>query len=66
MSSGKLIGIILLVAGVGLIIWGNQMSGSVGSQISEAFSGSPPDEVMYRYIGGAVLAAAGAFFLMKK
>lgn len=62
----KLTGMILLVVGIGLAIWGYQLAGSVGSQLSEAFSGAPTDRVMLLYIGGAVSLIAGLFILKKK
>lgn len=66
MTTEKIIGIALLVLGIGLGYWGYEMSGSVSSQVSEAFTGSASDGVMYRYIGGAISAAVGIFLLVKK
>jgi hypothetical protein len=37
----KIIGLAFLVVGIGLAIWAYQMSGSIGSQIKEVFSGAP-------------------------
>ncbi|ALC15699.1 hypothetical protein DSOUD_0913 [Desulfuromonas soudanensis] len=65
-SASKIIGLILLVGGAGLAFWGYQMSGSLTSELSKSLTGALPDEVMYRYIGGAVSAAVGAFLLVKK
>ncbi len=66
-SNGKkLIGVVLLVVGVGLAIWGYRMSGSFGSQLNEALSGSYGDKVMMLYIGGAACVVAGLFMLTKK
>jgi hypothetical protein len=65
-SSMKLIGIVLVVVGLGLAFWAYQMSGSVGSQVSEAFTGSPTDRVMTFYIGGAVSLVVGLFLVFKK
>jgi hypothetical protein len=42
------------------------LSGGVGSQLNQAFSGSPTDKVMAFYIGGAVSLAVGLFLLLKK
>jgi len=58
--------IVLMVAGVGLAFWGYQLSGSVGSQLSQTLSGSLPTEVMVRYIAGAAAFAAGLFLFLKK
>jgi len=65
-SYKSLIGVVLLIVGVGLAIWGYQLSDSVESQLNELVSGSPTDKVMLMYIGGAVCAAIGLFLLLKK
>jgi len=62
----KVAGLALLVVGIGLAFWGYQLSGSLMSQLSKTVSGSMPDEVMFRYIGGAVCGVVGVFLLMKK
>ena len=62
----KIIGIVLLVAGLGLAYWGYQESGGLGSQVNELMQGSPSDNVMIKYIAGAVCAAAGVFLVMRK
>ena len=61
MKQSKLVGIVLLVVGAGLAFWGYQLSGGLGSQITQTVSGSMADDVMYRYIGGAACAAVGAY-----
>ncbi|MDD2853376.1 MAG: DUF3185 family protein [Desulfuromonadaceae bacterium] len=60
------IGLVLLVGGASLAYWGYQMSHSFASNLSRAFTGAPPDAVMYRYIGGAVGGVVGLFLLVKK
>jgi hypothetical protein len=57
----KTIGVTCLVAGVLLIVWGHNMSESVGGQLQKAFTGSPGDKSMWLYIGGGVLCALGLF-----
>jgi uncharacterized membrane protein YidH (DUF202 family) len=64
-SNRKLIGLILLIVGVVLILWGVQMYGSFGSGISRAFSGSPTDETIVTFILGAVSLVAGLFLYKK-
>ena len=66
MATNKIVGIILAILGIGLAYWGYRMSGSFGSQLNQAFSGSPSDKVMAFYIGGAASFAAGLFLLLKK
>lgn len=69
MGSGitmKIIGIVLMVLGVGLAIWGYQLSGSVGSQITQAVTGSDTDKVMTFYITGAISFVVGIYLFAKK
>lgn len=66
-SKRRLISLILVVVGLGLIFWGYQMSSSVGSQFSKAFTGSYSDKVMMFYVIGAVSFFVGAYaFLTRK
>ena len=62
----RLVGIILAVVGAGLLIWGFQMSDSLGNQVTESLTGSSSDAVMYRYIGGAACLAVGAFLFLQE
>lgn len=64
-NSLKIVGIILLVTGAGLAIWGLQLSGSVGSQITQAVTGSDTDKVMTFYITGAVSFVVGTYLLIR-
>ena len=61
MSSQKLIGFVLLAVGIVLLVLGYNASQSLGSQVSQAFSGSMSDKATWLYLGGAVLLAAGAY-----
>jgi len=65
-TAAKIVGLALIVAGAGLAYWGYQMSGSITSQLTKTVSGALPDEVMYRYIGGAICAVVGGFLFVKK
>lgn len=65
-SMKKIIGIALVVIGLGLAFWAYRLSGSVGSQVTEAFTGSPTDRVMTFYIGGAVSFVVGLFLIFRK
>ena len=62
----KIIGIVLVVVGVGMAFWGYQLSGSVGSQLTQAVTGSYTDRVMAYYILGAVSFVVGIFLAAKK
>lgn len=59
----RMIGIGLLVIGVILLGWGLNVSESIGSSFSRAFTGSPTNKATGLMIGGLVLGAAGAYVL---
>lgn len=61
----KIIGIILLVVGAGLALWGYQLSESIGSEITQAVTGSETDKVMTLYIAGAASFVAGLYLSIK-
>jgi len=65
-STTKIIGIALVVTGIGLAIWGYQLSGSVGSQLTQAVTGSDTDKVMTYYIAGAVSFVVGLYLSAKR
>ena len=60
----KIIGIVLVVIGLGLALWGYQLSGSVGSQITQAKSDT--EKIMTFYITGAVSFVVGIYLIMNK
>ena len=62
----KVVGIILIVIGVGLALWGYQLSGSFGSQVTQAVTGSDTEKVMTFYITGAVSFVVGLYLFFKK
>ena len=64
--SMKIIGVALVILGLGLAYWGYQLSDSVESQITQAFTGSDTDKVMTFYIGGAVSFFVGLFLFARK
>ena len=61
----KIIGAILLVVGVFLLIRGHDLSQSINSQVKNLFTGSPSDQVMCYYLGGAVCCAVGVVELIR-
>ncbi len=62
----KVIGLILIVVGIALIYWGYQDSAAMGAKVAKAFSGSEPDNIMYKYIGGAVSLVVGIYLTFRK
>ena len=59
------IGIALMVIGAGLAYWGYQQSGSIGSHITQTFTGSPTDKVMMQYIAGAASFFVGIYLFFR-
>jgi len=55
----KTIGIILIVIGVALVLWGYNIYDSAGSQVTRALSGGTPIEAWVGMIGGAICVIIG-------
>jgi drug/metabolite transporter (DMT)-like permease len=62
---GRLIGVLLLVAGVVLALWGYNVSQSFSSQFNEIVSGSPSDKTLYLYAAGGICAVLGLLKILK-
>lgn len=61
MSLGKVIGIVLIIIGAALAVWGYDVYDSATSQIERAFSGDTPIEAWIGMVGGAVCILVGIF-----
>lgn len=57
--NNKLVGIILIVVGTALAVWGYNVYDSVGSQITEAISGDTPIEAWIGMVVGAICILTG-------
>jgi uncharacterized membrane protein len=57
----KIIGVISLVIGILLLVWGHDITRSVDSQVKQIFIGAPVDRATYYYIAGTVLGLFGLF-----
>ena len=55
----KIIGIVLIVIGVALAIWGYNIYDSAGSQIGRALSGDTPIKAWAGMVGGAICIVVG-------
>lgn len=60
----KAVGIVLIVLGAGLLLFGAMESDGLGSQVQEFFTGTPPDRVIWMLLGGAVSLALGLFLAL--
>jgi hypothetical protein len=61
----KTISLVLLVGGIGLIIYGINASDSIGSSFSRFFTGSPTDKAMWLLIGGTVASVVGLVGMLR-
>ena len=57
----RAIGLALLAVGAILLVLGINSSDSLGSEISEFFSGSPTDKSIWLLIGGVAALVVGLF-----
>tara|TARA_R110002167_G_scaffold135114_7_gene321412 strand:- start:655 stop:846 length:192 start_codon:yes stop_codon:yes gene_type:complete len=57
--NNKIIGIVLIVAGVALAIWGYNIYDSAGSQITRAVNGETPIEAWAGMVGGVIAVLIG-------
>jgi hypothetical protein len=62
----KPIGVILLIVGICLLIWGFNLYGAFSSRIVRAFTGAPPDKTVTILIAGGACTALGIYQLVRK
>ncbi len=59
--NSKITGIVLIIVGVALAMWGYNIYNSAGSQIGRALSGDTPVEAWAGMVGGAICLVIGVF-----
>ncbi|HTG00982.1 MAG TPA: DUF3185 family protein [Nitrospirota bacterium] len=59
-------GLVLLVAGIGLLMWGYNLSGSFSSRFYRTFTGSLTDKTAVILICGSICTALGLFNLLRR
>ncbi|HMB16585.1 MAG TPA: DUF3185 family protein [Pelovirga sp.] len=57
--NNKIIGIVLIVIGVALAIWGYNVYDSAGAQIGRALTGDTPIKAWAGMVGGIICAVVG-------
>lgn len=62
----KGIGVILIVVGVLLLVWGHDVGNSIGSQFTKAFTGAPIEKARNLYISGTVSGLLGLLLVFFK
>lgn len=55
----KVIGIVFIIVGIALAVWGYNIYDSAGSQVSRALSGDAPVEAWIGMVGGAICIVFG-------
>lgn len=65
-GTSQLIGIVLLVAGIALLVWGFNLYGSFGNKLTRAIDGSVDGKTVAVLVGGGVCSLLGLFKLVKK
>lgn len=55
----KGVGVISLVGGVLMLVWGHGITQSVGSRMVQALTGSPPERAIQIYAAGTALVLVG-------
>ncbi len=63
--SPRILGIMLLVAGLALLAFGLNATDSVTDSVKEGFTGRYTDKTMWYLIGGGALAVGGAVLAMR-
>jgi len=58
-------GLVVLILGVVLLVFGFIATGSLGSSFSKFFTGSPSNKAIWLIISGAVVASTGAFMIAR-
>lgn len=66
MSTQRIVGIVMVVAGVVLGIIGLNASDSMADQVTETFTGKYTDSTMWYMIGGGALALLGILLTIFK
>ena len=57
--NNKVVGIVLIIIGAALAVWGYNIYDSASSQIGRALSGDTPLEAWAGMVGGAICIAVG-------
>jgi hypothetical protein len=63
--NNRILAIILIAVGVGLLFYGLQASQSFSSDVSRFFTGSPTDRTIWLMVGGAAAAIGGLVLFVR-
>jgi len=65
-KNSSTLGLVLLIAGIGLLIWGINLYGAFGNKLARTLSGASTNETMFFLIAGAICTVLGAVMTFKK
>lgn len=63
MTTKNVLGVILLIAGAGLLVFGYQESRTLGEQVYETFAGRFTDSTTWYFVAGTAAAIGGLIIL---
>ena len=62
----KYIGIVMLIGGIVLLIYGFKAKDSIESKVSQTFTGTPSDNAKWLLVGGVACCVVGGGMIMFK
>lgn len=65
MSTNRIIGIILIIVGGGLLFFGLQATGSLTEEVHETFTGRFTDETTWYLLGGGAALVVGLIMALR-
>ncbi|MDZ7788985.1 MAG: DUF3185 family protein [Xanthomonadales bacterium] len=65
MSTNRIIGIILIIVGGGLLFFGLQATGSLTEEVHETFTGRFTDETTWYLLGGGAALIVGLIMALR-
>jgi len=65
-KNSKAIGIVLLVVGVVLLIWGFDVYGALSSKLGRAISGSISNKALVLFVVGGIFSGLGIYKIIGK
>jgi hypothetical protein len=65
-KNSKTIGIVLLVVGVALLVWGFDIYGAFGSKLTRAVSGDISNKALGLFIIGGICSGLGVYKILGK
>ena len=65
-KNSKMFGIVLLVVGVALLVWGFDVYGAFGSKLGRVISGGISNKALLLFVVGGICSGLGIYKIMGK